>query len=118
MLENTRVQKNRVRCCEFLPLSIYRASESNGLTYIEARYVPDPGLSIQHTFPHLILIRFYEIGQLHPEMQMREAYTWTLCFSGSILAPLQVRPYPEGKRLLFEDKKTYLPGTWDLGVIL
>lgn len=47
-------------------------------------------------------------------MQMREAYAWTPCFSGYIWAPLQVRPYPEGKKLLFEDKKTYLPGTWDL----
>lgn len=85
---------------------------------MEACFVPDPGLSTQHTVPHLILIQFYEIGRLYPEMQMREARTWTPCFSGSILAPLQVHPSPEGKKLPFEDKRTYLSGTWDLGFIL
>lgn len=71
---------------------------------MEACFVPDPGLSTQHTFPHLIRIQFYETDQLHPEMQMREARTWTTCFSGSILAPLEVRPSPEGKKLLFEER--------------
>lgn len=91
MLENTRVQKTRVRCCEFLPQSI-------GLRKVMGYPIAWGSFCSRPWSKHSAHI---SSSDLYPVLWDRSASPWDAderslyldsCFSGSILAPLQKAP--------------------------